>query len=113
MPKYLIDVNLPYYFKIWKSVDYVHQNDLNDQATDEEIWEYAKKHNMTIITKDSDFSNKILFHQPPPKIIHIKLGNLKMNDFYLKITSIWDLVLNLSDNHKLVSVYQDRIEGLN
>lgn len=41
MPKYLVDVNLPYRFSLWKDDYYIHQIDLNDEATDEQIWDYA------------------------------------------------------------------------
>ena len=37
MPKFLIDVNLPYFFHLWKSNDFVHQNNINPKATDKEI----------------------------------------------------------------------------
>ncbi len=42
MPSYLIDANLPYYFSLWNNENYIHQNDLNNEAKDSQIWEYAK-----------------------------------------------------------------------
>lgn len=76
MTKYLIDVNLPYFFKLWNTSEYIHQIDVNPVAKDKDIWEYAKGNSLTIITKDSDFSNRILFKDPPPKVIHIRIGNV-------------------------------------
>lgn len=113
MVDFLIDVNLPYYFQLWKGNKYVHQNDIDAKASDREIWDYARKKNLTIITKDSDFSNRILISEPPPKIIHIKFGNLKMKEFHEIINSIWNEVLAMSSKNKLVNVYKDRIEGIN
>jgi predicted nuclease of predicted toxin-antitoxin system len=112
MAKYLIDVNLPYRFSLWKGDDYIHQTDLGDEWTDAQIWNYAKENNLTIITKDSDFSNRIIFHEPPPKVIHIRFGNMKMKEFFLTITVIWNDVIDLSDSHKLVNVFRDRIEAI-
>ncbi len=112
MPKYLIDVNLPYHFSLWKRDDYIHQKDINDEWTDAQIWDYAKENNLTIITKDSDFSNRIIFHQPPPKVIHIRFGNMRMNDFFLTISAMWKDVIALSEHHKLVNVFRDRIEAI-
>jgi predicted nuclease of predicted toxin-antitoxin system len=112
MAKYLVDVNLPYYFSLWNSNEYIHQKDINDEASDEEIWAYAKENQLTIISKDSDFSNKIMYRTPPPKVIHIRFGNMKMKDFFAKMTSIWPDILKLSEHCKLVSVYNDRIEGV-
>jgi len=35
MPKFLIDANLPYYFSIWKSDEFIHVFDINDAMSDE------------------------------------------------------------------------------
>jgi predicted nuclease of predicted toxin-antitoxin system len=43
MVEYLVDANLPYRFSIWNDHRYVHQADLGDSWTDNEIWDYAKK----------------------------------------------------------------------
>lgn len=112
MAKYLIDANLPYRFSLWKSDSYIHQNDIDDEWTDTQIWNYAKENNLTIDTKDADFSNRIIFHTPPPKVIHIRFGNLKIHDFFTVTTAIWDDVIELSKNHKLVNGFRDRIEAI-
>ena len=112
MHRYLIDVNLPYYFSVWHGADYVHVHDLNDRWTDSELWAYAKDHGLTIVSKDADFGDRVLVSEPPPRVIHIKLGNMKMNDFYLAISGMWDQVRELSRRYKLVRVFHDRIEGI-
>lgn len=101
MADFLIDVNLPYYFSLWNNTLYIHQKDINDEWTDEQIWKYAQENNMTIITKDSDFSNKILLHTPPPKIIHIRFGNMKIKDFFESTSRLWEDVLILKTELKL------------
>lgn len=111
MAQFLIDVNLPYYFSLWNNDLYIHQKDINDEWTDEQIWNYAKENGLTIITKDSDFSNKILLKEPPPKVIHIRLGNMKIKDFFENISKVWPHVVELNSHHKLVNVYKDRIEA--
>lgn len=113
MRKFLIDVNLPYYFGLWHTDKYIHQQDINPTAKDEEIWEYASINNLTIITKDSDFSNRILLNDPPPKVVHLRIGNMSMSKFHNVISSLWDEVLNINNSCKLVTVYQDRIEAIN
>ena len=67
---------------------------------------------MTIISKDVDFSNKILLNFPPPKVIHIQFGNLKMKPFYEVMSTVWNQILELNTNHKLVNVFIDRIEAI-
>ncbi len=110
MARFLIDANLPYYFSVWNSEDYIHLKDINDSWKDSVVWQYAKDNNLTIVTKDSDFSNRILVSLPPPKVIHIRVGNLKMSDFFQLIEKVWEEVLELNKSYKLITVYKDRIE---
>lgn len=112
MPRFLIDVNLPYHFSLWKGDEYIHQTDIDDEWTDTRIWDYARENDLTIISKDSDFSNRVIFHLPPPKVIHIRLGNLKMREFFASINGVWEDVLDLNKEHKLVTVFRDRIEAI-
>ena len=37
------------------------------QAADSKIWEYAKAHEYTIVTQDSDFSEYVTLFGHPPK----------------------------------------------
>ncbi|MEM1328851.1 MAG: DUF5615 family PIN-like protein [Bacteroidota bacterium] len=108
----MIDTNLPYYFLLWNNADYIHQKDINDEWLDSQIWDYAIEHNLTIITKDSDFSNRILLKQPPPKVIHIRFGNMKMKQFFGTINRLWDEVLLLSEDHKPINVFENRVEAI-
>jgi predicted nuclease of predicted toxin-antitoxin system len=110
--KYLIDVNLPRYFSLWASDEYEHVVNINDELKDSEIWLYAKQHNLTIVSKDADFSELALLNEPPPRVIHIKFGNMKMREFHQALSKVWADVCLLSEDYKLVRVYQDRIEGL-
>lgn len=110
MPRFLIDVNLPYRLKIWQSPDFIHQFDIDDAMSDSEIWEYARSHNLTIVSKDSDFSDRIFVKSPPPKVIHLRIGNLKFKQMEEFIARNWDTIRTLSENYKLITVYLDRIE---
>ncbi len=112
MPEFLIDVNLPYHFSLWKGDIYIHQNDIDDEWTDTQIWNYARENHLTIISKDSDFSNRVIFHLPPPKVIHIRLRNLKMREFFAAMNTVWDEVLELNKGHKLVTIFSDRLEAI-
>lgn len=112
MKKYLIDVNLPRYFSLWASDEYEHVVNIDDEMKDSQIWDYAKQHDLVIVTKDADFSDRILLNEPPPRIIHIRTGNMKMRDFHQHISQLWEQVCALSQSHKLVQVYNDRVEGL-
>lgn len=85
--------------------------DLNDSLSDSEIWDYAKINNLTIISKDSDFSNRILTQTHPPRVIHIKIGNLKIRELFQVLEKLWEEILEFNSKYKLVNVFRDRIEG--
>ncbi len=112
MAKYLIDANLPYYFELWNNPDFIHVKDLNDSWSDEVIWQYALDNNLTIITKDADFSTKVLFKGAPPKVIHLKFGNLRIKEFHNLISKIWIDIEVLIEDNSLINVYFDRIESI-
>jgi predicted nuclease of predicted toxin-antitoxin system len=44
-------------------------------ASDVEIWEYAKQNGFVIVSKDSDFQQRSLLHGHPPKFIWLRVGN--------------------------------------
>lgn len=48
----------------------------------------------------------------PPKIIHIKIGNMKLKDFAAMIEQNWETAEKISETHKLVNVFIDRIEAV-
>ncbi len=112
MPRYLIDINLPYYFSLWHTDEYIHQRDLNPKAADTEIWQYAKSRKLTIITKDRDYSDRILLSDPPPRIIHLRVGNMKLRDFHIFVSAHWDEIIEMSRTYKLVYVFKNRMEGV-
>ena len=44
-------------------------------ATDAAIWEYAGAHGLTVVSKDSDFREFAFRQGPPPRAIHLEVGN--------------------------------------
>jgi predicted nuclease of predicted toxin-antitoxin system len=58
-----------------------HVKELNmETSSDSVIWEYAKSHNFTIVSKDSDFHQRSFLYGPPPKVIWIQTGNCPTED---------------------------------
>ena len=112
MARFLIDVNLPYYFSFWNSANFEHLRDINDEMKDEEVWEYDKFHDLTIISKDSDVSNRIIVSIPPPKVIHIKIGNVSLKELHKIFSFLWEDIMKLNNEYKLINVFKDRIEGI-
>lgn len=59
-------------------------------ASDREIWEYAKLQEYIIVTQDSDFNDLNSLYGFPPKIIWIRTGNVKTQ-------SVVDILSDYSD----------------
>lgn len=47
------------------------------KASDSEVWEYAKSHGLTIVSKDSDFQERSVLWGSPPKVIWLRIPNCK------------------------------------
>ena len=112
MARYLIDANLPRWFSLWSGRDYAFVHDIGSTWTDTEIWKYAADNNLTIVTKDSDFSDRVLLSASGPSVIHVRVGNLRIGDLLLYLSAIWPDVCGASDACRLVQVYRDRIESI-
>ncbi len=46
-----------------------------DQASDAQIWEYARANTLAIVTKDSDFIERSRLLGSPPKVVWLRCGN--------------------------------------
>lgn len=110
MSRFLIDANLSFRIAVWKGEKFCHVIEIDDEWTDSEIWDHARKNDHTIITKDADFSNRIILSKPPPRVIHFRIGNMKLRDMEKFINEHWKVIQKASASHKLVNEYRDRIE---
>lgn len=77
--KLLLDQNLSHRLVAALADTYpgsVHVREVNlATADDEVVWEYAREHGLTIVSKDSDFHQRSFLFGPPPKVIWIQKGN--------------------------------------
>lgn len=62
-------------------------------SDDEDIWTYARKHNLTLMSKDDDMRALVESRGPPPKLIWLRSGNLST-------AQIAVVILNNSDNFR-------------
>jgi len=59
----------------------VHVRDAGlSRASDAAIWDYARYHGLTIVSKDSDFHQASFLRGSPPKVIWIRRGNCATAD---------------------------------
>ena len=82
--KLLFDQNLSPGLAVFFAKTFVGSNHLQelhlDRSDDSLVWEFAKKEGYTIVTKDNDFNNLVVFFGFPPKVIWVRRGNCSTND---------------------------------
>lgn len=84
MPRILVDNNLSLLLKEVLLTDFpesAHVFELGmAEASDTQIWQFAKTHFDAIITKDKDFYYRVILYGSPPKIIWITSENMRNRD---------------------------------
>ncbi|MBI4209608.1 MAG: DUF5615 family PIN-like protein [Deltaproteobacteria bacterium] len=64
---------------LFPKVSHVREHGLK-QADDEAVWEFARKNDFMIVSKDSDFHQRSFLYGYPPKIIWLRVGNCSTQD---------------------------------
>ena len=113
MKGFVLDENVPVRLAFQPALPVVSSTSvLGKSAEDSDLWDYAEEHSLVIVTKDADFSDRILVGAPPPWIVHLRFGNLRRRDFHRILSRMWPHVEALLPKHKLIAVYADRIEAV-
>ena len=112
MKGFLFDENLPSRLRFSPKLPVVFSQIVGRSPSDSQVWEYARKHRLIIVSKDADFSDRIIISSPPPKVVHLHFGNLRKDDFHDLLARVWPQIETLLKSHKLVNVYLDRLEGV-
>lgn len=112
MKGFLFDENLPVRLRFSPRLPIVPITKVGRNPTDSQIWDYARKHDLVIVSKGADFSDRIIIQTPPPRVVHLRFGNMRKNDFHTLLARFWPRIEALLKSHKLVNVYPNRIEGI-
>lgn len=112
MKRLLIDENLPFSLGVRLGLDYIHASQIAEQASDSLLWKWAREHDYVVLTRDTDFFDRLLRHGPPPKVIWIRLGNIRKNDLLRVIEARWPAIEQQILSHDLVEIYADHLEAL-
>jgi predicted nuclease of predicted toxin-antitoxin system len=112
MKGFLFDQNLPSRLRFEPSLPSVPLSDLGPKPTDTQVWEFARQRRLVIVSKDADFSQRIITSTPPPWVVHLRFGNLRRSEFHTRLARAWPQIEALLKTHKLVNVYLDRVEGV-
>jgi len=108
----LLDENIPANITFRPNLPVTLANELGQSLSDSALWDHAKLHELVIVSKDADFTNRILLSNPPPWIVHLRFGNLRKREFHALLARLWPQVETLLPKHKLVIVYADLIEAI-
>ena len=112
MKGFLFDENLPARLRFSPNLPAVSFSTVEAHPSDSQLWEYARHHELVIVSKDADFSDRIITRNPPPWVVHLRFGNLKRNEFHALRARVWPQIETLLKTHKLVNVYSGRLEGI-
>jgi len=112
MNGFLFDENLPAKIQFTPSFPVIHVSVLGASPSDTQIWQYAKQNDLAIVTKDADFSDRLMVNPFPPRVIHLRFGNMRKRVFHAFLASVWPKIEALVVEHKLINVYLDRIEAI-
>jgi predicted nuclease of predicted toxin-antitoxin system len=112
MKGFLFDANVPSRLQFKPSLPLISLSAVGPNPTDTNIWNYAASHQLVIVSKDTDFSDRIIIRTSPPWVVHIRFGNMRKREFHRALARLWPQVEILIKTHKLVNVYADRVEGI-
>ncbi len=112
MKGFLLDRNVPARLTFKPGLPVVAVTVIGENPTDSELWDYARKASLVIVSKDSDFSDRMILHTPPPWVVHLRFGNLRLREYHARLERAWPSIQVLLKTHKLVNVYADRVEGI-
>ena len=112
MKGFLLDENLPSRLVCSPGLPLVPFSQVANHPSDSEIWNFARLNELVIVTKDADFSDRILVSEPPPWVIHRRFGNLRRTEFHRFLEQIWPRLEFLLASNKMINVYHDRMEAV-
>lgn len=79
--EFLVDANLPEAlarFLASKGVPSIHVADSGlRMGEDGDIWQYARDHDLVIVSKDVDFADRARHSQPGPAVVWVNMGNTR------------------------------------
>lgn len=101
---FLIDVNLPKFFSFFNTPDFEFVVDLDPSMSDEDIWDYAVGNDLVIVTKDTDFYFKCLVAIDATKVVHLKLGNMRIKDLHQFFREHWEEIVEKLEEARLIVV---------
>ncbi len=114
---FIIDAHLPWAIcEFLKELGYqsLHTSELREgnNTSDEVITALAVEKNAIVISKDTDFYHKFLLKREPPKLVMVKVGNMRLRNLKVLFKTTLPLIIESLATHDLIELHQDKIIGI-
>lgn len=70
-------------------------------ASDVEIWSFAKESNFSIVTFDADFLELSTLYGSPPKVILLKTGNISTSDLASFLIGMKETIIDFLESDEM------------
>lgn len=67
-------------------------------APDRDVWEYARRYDYIVVSKDADFSELLLLFGIPPKIVWIRRGNCSTSEIAQLLRDHFEMIETFCDD---------------
>lgn len=106
--KLLLDQNISFRLikkisSVYKEVQQVRLLEL-ENASDLDIWRYAKENNFAIVTFDVDFSDFASIYGHPPKIIWLRTGNKTTQSIAELLITNFEIITEFLNTEKYAEI---------
>jgi len=88
MKGFLFDENVPARLRFSPNLPVFPASRVGRQASDSALWEFPRKHDLVIVTKDADFSDRMITDTPPPRVVHLRFGNMRRGEFHTLLARV-------------------------
>lgn len=110
---FLLDANIPPSLKddiSGHEVIHVLSFPDGNSTKDKLISDFSFENNCVLITKDSDFYNSFVISKKPPKLILVKLGNIRLRELRKYFRVNWNLIEYHLQKYSLIVLTQESIQ---
>ena len=108
----IADENLPASLASRLGEPAVPATSLGARLTDDQLWQRAKVPGGVILTKDADFFDRLSLEGPPPRVVWVRVGNLRRAALEALVVRWWPEIRTLLKASTLVELHADRLEAL-
>jgi predicted nuclease of predicted toxin-antitoxin system len=79
------------------------------ESPDANVWAFAAAQDFIVVTKDGGFRERVMLAGPPPKVVHLKIGNCPLAKVESILRQHWDQIvkLHLDPDASLLMITQD------